>query len=1750
MPRYEQILRTDVLTQVEAAIEMVKTRTQTGAKSNPHGGIQRPVRGSKLKVSKGKEKEMLETMSEEEEELESGGPVQNPPGGEMLMEEPVMTPPGEEWAPTRYRGRELTPVSDAELRRKLKEPNFTGDGYEVSKQRSLGDELKLANSSRSSNSKIQRADRLISQWVIIRAEHEANLPGALPHIDKQLQKAREARAALGDTEENHRVGDEAKRQQVVRDRVSVLEQALANSKFEPERENIRGAIEEYRSGRLGYVQHYTLFWAGKPVDIAETYTDFAKDRGDRLDRYAQEYGPHWLWFENPLCSHPEAKPRSSPCGILKRDLTWNSLGHFWVTQGFWKREGWVHRVMPVEAREIPLELREGMPSAIQTRDDGALYAGETGPRLSFRSLLDSGATHPTLFEEDFQHLGIDTARYAAQSIVTVETTNGTVSSKVYELFVEVLTESGLTLADTFLNYHLPMYIGSPCPVFLIPDCPGPVVDENGIEEPPRLSGILPFIAPYITSVPGRNALLMGETRNDVLGAPKFPPERRWSLVHPQEPLGDTSGWNRFDDPLIRFTHNNGLVVDKDIRPGLSELRVNVGQPDERVLVRSNVEMKWHDVNPQPENTPMQPWQPPRPGQPSQPWCPPDRGGPTHPNPPTSDSERLGDDIIAEMDHPAEQAHHQFIDNSLNLLEDAPFIRSSINTESTSASVLTEETLTTDSEQSEINSSEEMFSRRRNARDNPAPPASAGPPLSQGTASAVSPVSQISPPRAIGSPPAFSLISLEEAQRRQSGHMRQHSSTPDLRGSYSTSDGEIPPVPKLQWDDYPLSPTSQVVDQPLSPRKDSGATSRFVPRQGLEDSVESTPTKGEHHRGRSAARAVASIAGGLRQMNPFRRGASRSNRLDSVESTPQKGSEVIPLPPGDDLQTPSRTRRSGRVGVLPATETAVLPSSSGPLQTPSGTSESIATDPPSIPYGITASGASPETESQRFEMRQQPRATLHPNLSAAGSSPPNSSQNSQFPSLGDQGRSAHVADPPSIPYNSTASKGSIATIERSTKDDASELQQMASRPAVRTDIISSPTHPGRHAPSPVLNDILQSSLVAHPLITPDGVSLTTGIQPGGGRPGPSTIRPRHGVTFSPLREGLIAEAAVPSHTVSEISIPMSQMRRGRERLGTSSSYIPPKRSSREDNTLLQPSEHPIPVEGASDAQKTDDGELRENSLQPKYMGSREGQQDITNNGEVDTSQSKYNTTHAPGLGFQTNPLTLVKGNRDNEDPRSPTSSQFPMARMMEIQKTSTGRNEDNWLRPASTAPNFFPPSRKPLPSIPTESRGEDPPTPQKASTPAKGVSTKPSKSGSESRESPNFSRPKPLDSYLGSAGSLNFNPSPYGALPRPSAQTEAASNPNDPFMVGIGLGDKSVEGVVVIDTKPDKELFTETKNNRGPSFEKVLAVTEKLRRGQYDNSGTKLESVKKLTVKGLWNGVGFSRNDVEYGVEQVSEAQRKEERQAVELIAAVLEMMGHLQEFEWKSELPFTKALWPAMSAATITHVFIDLFKAGVGGGGEENDAFPPEDLVPLRTLTALQSLTLVGMIDSYQKQIWEALWLIPSMKHLDLRMITEPSLRRDRDEKWEFIKGSWKIRRFDEVQLTYHGDRGSGRVHFNSGYGEYLDIMCMMKAWRSVAGPDQPQPRMGLESLTLEGFIVDAQPFVKIFDERKFKKLEFVGLNMDAGLALKPAMMIGMKMIVPDENKQPQVRQMATFYPAGSAKLITIKGGKKKLDNK
>lgn len=116
------------------------------------------------------------------------------------------------------------------------------------------------------------------------------------------------------------------------DRISVLQTALASARFEPERENIRGAIAAYTSGQLGYSKVFTLFWAGKMVDEANSYMDFTKDRTERLDRYAAEYGPHWLWWESPLWIHPDERITALGCQVSSRQACSDGFGSYYLNE--------------------------------------------------------------------------------------------------------------------------------------------------------------------------------------------------------------------------------------------------------------------------------------------------------------------------------------------------------------------------------------------------------------------------------------------------------------------------------------------------------------------------------------------------------------------------------------------------------------------------------------------------------------------------------------------------------------------------------------------------------------------------------------------------------------------------------------------------------------------------------------------------------------------------------------------------------------------------------------------------------------------------------------------------------------------------------------------------------------------------------------------------------------------------------------------------------------------------------------------------------------------------------------------------------------------------------------------------------------------------------------------------------------------------------------------------------------------------
>jgi hypothetical protein len=95
-----------------------------------------------------------------------------------------------------------------------------------------------------------------------------------------------------------------------------------------------------------------------------------------------------------------------------------------------------------------------------------VQCGEHGPRLSFRCLLDSGATLPSLHTLDLYNLGIKPVQYEAQSVIRMVTANGGKVVRVFELFVCVLDEDGKQLVDKNdpIYPQTPYYLGSMCPV--------------------------------------------------------------------------------------------------------------------------------------------------------------------------------------------------------------------------------------------------------------------------------------------------------------------------------------------------------------------------------------------------------------------------------------------------------------------------------------------------------------------------------------------------------------------------------------------------------------------------------------------------------------------------------------------------------------------------------------------------------------------------------------------------------------------------------------------------------------------------------------------------------------------------------------------------------------------------------------------------------------------------------------------------------------------------------------------------------------------------------------------------------------------------------------------------------------------------------------------------------------------------------------------------------------------------------------
>jgi hypothetical protein len=83
------------------------------------------------------------------------------------------------------------------------------------------------------------------------------------------------------------------------------------------------------------------------------------------------------------------------------------------------------------------------------------------------------------------------------------------------------------------------------------------------------------------------------------------------------------------------------------------------------------------------------------------------------------------------------------------------------------------------------------------------------------------------------------------------------------------------------------------------------------------------------------------------------------------------------------------------------------------------------------------------------------------------------------------------------------------------------------------------------------------------------------------------------------------------------------------------------------------------------------------------------------------------------------------------------------------------------------------------------------------------------------------------------------------------------------------------------------------------------------------------------------------------------------------------------------------------------------------------DTFPLEEMLPLCNYRQLRFLKITGMMQSYQKYIWQAVWLNPGLEELALEMALEPCIRRTFDVAWPSIKGQWVARTAAEARESY-----------------------------------------------------------------------------------------------------------------------------------
>ncbi|KAJ5893146.1 hypothetical protein N7504_009837 [Penicillium tannophilum] len=198
---------------------------------------------------------------------------------------------------------------------------------------------------------------------------------------------------------------------------------------------------------------------------------------------------------------------------------------------------------------------------------------------------------------------------------------------------------------------------------------------------------------------------------------------------------------------------------------------------------------------------------------------------------------------------------------------------------------------------------------------------------------------------------------------------------------------------------------------------------------------------------------------------------------------------------------------------------------------------------------------------------------------------------------------------------------------------------------------------------------------------------------------------------------------------------------------------------------------------------------------------------------------------------------------------------------------------------------------------------------------------------------------------------------------------------------------------------------------------------------------------------------------------------------------------------------------------------LDLFRPYTFDRDKDVEMRAQSELKPLCEFRKLRSLKIKGMMQSYQNSIWRAVWLNPELDELELEMVLEPEIvNRILQDEWKDIKDGWAIDGRMGGEPVYFGKHGSGELHQDIGYGEYLDKKCIEVAKILAMQMGRTSRRLSIQRLTLSGFVVDADPIIQWFDPEKLRCIHFKGQCIDAGLWL-PLSMKNVSLEVPQKTE-------------------------------